>query len=116
MLIIAKGERIAHGNKIAYDYVIGDGLRLRVTTEISKGREVFTNLISNRKPQEVESRKPFGDTQSSAQATTSEVSDAKVGEKFHIGKHVKGEVSSGLTQDKDMDARYMEAVERGDME
>ena len=114
----SKGERIAHGDKIAYDYVIGDGLRLRLTTEISKGREVFTNLISNRKPQEVESRKPFGDTQSSAQATTSEVSDAKVGEKFHIGKHVKGEVSSGLSQEqvKDMDARYMEAVERGDME
>ena len=86
----SKGERIAHGNKIAYDYVIGDGLRLRVTTEISKGREVFNNLMSNRKPQEVESRQPFGDTQSSAQATTSEVSDAKVGEKFHIGKHVKG--------------------------
>lgn len=115
--IIAKGERNAHGNKIAYDYVTGDGLRLRVTTEISKGREVFTNLMSNRKPQEVESRKPFGDTQTSAQATTSEVSDAKVGEKFQIGKHVKGEVSSGLSQErvKDMDARYMEAVERGDM-
>ena len=117
MLIIAKGERIAHGNKIAYDYVIGDGLRLRVTTEISKGREVFTNLMSNRKPLQSESGVTMT-TQRSARTTEAEVSDAKVGEKFHIGKHVKGKVSSGLSQEqvKDMDARYMDAVERGDME
>lgn len=112
--IIAKGERIAHGKKIAYDYTIEDGSRLRVTTEISKGRETFTNLMSNRKPQEVESSKPFGDTQSSAQATTSEVSAANVGEKNQIGKSTgKSEAESSADG---LDKEYLEAVERGDIE
>lgn len=103
---------------IAYDYVIGDGLRLRVTTEISKGREVFTNFIAKRKPRTSEAQVPLGDTQSSAGATNAEVSGAKVGKKFQIGKSEGKEASAELTNEelRALDAQYMEAVERGDME
>lgn len=67
-----------------------DTARLRVTTLLIKGREVFTNFFSNRKPQKVESRLPFGKTQLSAQATTSEVSDAKLGKNSENGKPEAG--------------------------
>ena len=94
--IIAKGERKVDGKRITYDYTAEDASRLRVTTETSKGREVFTNLMSNRKPQNVESRKPFGDTQSSAQATTSEVSGANLGNKEQTTKEIEGQKGEKL--------------------
>lgn len=85
--VIDKGERKVNGNKISYDYVLPDGSRLRVTTEISgNGREKFTNCFSNRKPQSSEYRIPFGNTQSSAQTTDGGVSDAKVENKSETDK------------------------------
>ena len=85
--VIDKGERKVNGNKISYDYVLPDGTRLRVTTEISgNGREKFTNCFSNRKPQSSEYRIPFGNTQSSAQTTDGGVSDAKVENKSETDK------------------------------
>ena len=73
--MIAKGERIVKGNKIAYDYTLKDGTRLKVTTEKKDRREEFTNYLSNRKPRRSELVK---DTQLSARASDAEVSDAKI--------------------------------------
>ena len=99
--MIAKGERIVKGNKIAYDYTLEDGTRLKVTTIIKKGREEFTNLISNRKPPKSESRQAQkGNTQLSARATNAEVSGAKVGKKFQIGKSEGKEASAELTKEE----------------
>lgn len=113
--IIAKGERSENGNKIAYDYITEGGTRLRVTTEVkSFGREEITNFLSNRKPQTSENRRPLkGDTQSSARTSNAEVSDAKVENKFHIGK---SESEDSAVRLKELDKVYLEAVERGDME
>lgn len=92
--VIAKGERTVNGKKVAYDYTSEDGVRLRVTTEIkNNGKEEFTNFLSNRKPRSPEYRRPLkGDTQSSAQTSDAEVSDAKVTQnpettKYSIGTY-----------------------------
>lgn len=76
--IISKGQRNNNGKIITYDYAIGDGVRLRVTTELKAGKELFTNFIAKRKPPVSETQVPFGDTQLSAGVTDTEVSAAKV--------------------------------------
>lgn len=85
--VISDGERTENGKKIAYDFVTEDGTRMRVTTEIAVGREVFTNFLSNRRPLKSESR---NNTQLSARATDPEVSDTKVGYNSETAKK-KGE-------------------------
>lgn len=85
--IIAKGKRVVDGNRIAYDYTNDDNVRLRVTTEIGGRQEKLSNFLSNRKPLNDGTRRPLkGDTQSSAQASDSEVSDAKVSNKSENDK------------------------------
>ncbi|MDE5629766.1 MAG: hypothetical protein K2I69_09440 [Muribaculaceae bacterium] len=85
--IIGKGERSVKGNSVTYDYETADGTRLRVTTINNRGREEFTNFLSNRKPLSSESRQAQkGNTQSSARATNAEVSDAKLGNNSESGK------------------------------
>ena len=64
-----------NGDKVAYDYVTEDGTRLRVTTEVHKGKERFTNFLSNRKPLQKNRSK---DTQLSATSSNAEVPGAKV--------------------------------------
>lgn len=81
--VIAKGERSMDGNRVSYNYTLADGTRLRVTTQLYKGREEFTNYLSNRKPLSSTSRK---NTQLSARANDTEVSDAKLGNKSETGK------------------------------
>lgn len=94
--IIAKGERVVNGNKISYEYITEDGSKLKVTTEVHGEKERFTNLFSNKKPQQ---QKRAENTQLSAPRSDVEVSDAKVDEKFQIGKPEKQESSSGLSQE-----------------
>lgn len=81
--IIAKGERSVTGNKIAYDYTIEDGVRLRVTTEKHGMNERFTNFLSNREPRQ---EKRAENTQSSAPRSDAEVSAAKVSNNSENGK------------------------------
>lgn len=86
--IIAKGNRIADGKRVAYEYVTEDGTRLKVTTEVQdNARERFTNLISNRKPQNSDYRQAQnGNTQLSAQTSESEVIAAKLDNNSHSDK------------------------------
>ena len=77
--VIAKGQRSAEGKRVAYDYTETDGTRLRLTTEIASGSEIFTNFYTNRKPLQSESGVTMT-TQRSARTTEAEVMGTKVSE------------------------------------
>lgn len=125
--VIAKGERHIDGKRVTYDFEIEDGSRLRVTTELQGDKELFTNYYSNKKPRQKDEvvtmttqlsaphsdvkAKPQnsdyrqaqnGNTQSSAQASDSEVSGAKVDNNSETGKRqllkTAGGVVYGWTQ------------------
>ena len=84
--VIAKGERGVTSTGITYDLTLEDGTRLRVTTKLNDRREEFTNFLSNRKPPKSELVK---NTQLSARASNSEVSDAKLGKSDDNAKFLK---------------------------
>lgn len=87
--IIANGNREENGEKVSYSLIAENGTLLKVTTEIYAGREVFTNLLSNRKTSKTESR---NNTQLSARATESEVLDANLGNNSEFSKSIDDNV------------------------
>ena len=91
--VIARGERIVDGKRIAYDYELEDGVRLKVTTQITDRREEFTNLFSDRKNPQSEL---VENTQLSARASDVGFSDAKIGENSETGKPQLLRTSEGV--------------------
>ena len=99
--VIANGERSVSGNRVTYDIVAEDGTRLRVTTEITKKAEVFTNFYTNRKTSAVKSSSVANNAvvtrhHSGAQSLNPKVSDAKIGENSETGKPQLLKTSEGV--------------------
>lgn len=99
--VIANGERSVSGNRVTYDIVAEDGTRLRVTTEITKKAEVFTNFYTNRKTSAVKSSSVANNAvvtrhHSGAQSLDPKVSDAKIGENSETGKPQLLKTSEGV--------------------
>lgn len=99
--VIANGERSVSGNRVTYDIVAEDGTRLRVTSEITKKAEVFTNFYTNRKTSAVKSSSVANNTvvtrhHSGAQSLNPKVSDAKIGENSETGKPQLLKTSEGV--------------------
>lgn len=70
---------------------VGDAEARQMLEGRGEGREEFTNLISNRKPQTSEYRQAQkGNTQSSARTTEAEVSDAKLPHNSQTDKSERG--------------------------